>query len=148
MTFVYKTGLKFLLNCFVREIKGFYQSSLGNEVDFRDIINISPNILAKNYNLKKLRYSFIDERTLITTTLISSCHWKTLIPFCLQKKRPENPFLTLIVNYHKFEQKNKLCHPKQQKIGYLMIYDVIYSLLVLIEKLAFSTNSCKGLLYH
>ena len=22
-------------------------------------------------------------------TLISSCHWRTLVPFCLQKKRPE-----------------------------------------------------------
>ena len=39
---------RFLLNCFVREIKGFYQSSLGNEVDFKDIMNVSPNILAKN----------------------------------------------------------------------------------------------------
>ena len=36
------------LNSFVREIKGFYQRSLGNEADFRDIINVSPNILAKN----------------------------------------------------------------------------------------------------
>ena len=36
-----------LLNCFVREIKGFYQSSLGNEIDFRDIMNVSPNMLAK-----------------------------------------------------------------------------------------------------
>ena len=43
-----KLCLRFLLNCFVREIKGFYQSSLGNEVDFRDIMNVSPNILAKN----------------------------------------------------------------------------------------------------
>ena len=41
-------NFRFLLNCFVREIKGFYQSSLGNEVDYRDIINVSPNILAKN----------------------------------------------------------------------------------------------------
>ena len=40
--------LRFLLNCFVREITGFYQSSLGNEVDFRDIIKVSPNVLAKN----------------------------------------------------------------------------------------------------
>ena len=32
----------------IGEIKGFYQSSLGNEVDFRDIMNVSPNILAKN----------------------------------------------------------------------------------------------------
>ena len=45
--------------------------------------------------------------------------------------------MTLIVNYCQMVQKNKLCHPKQQQIDYLMIYDVIYSLLVLVEKLAF-----------
>ena len=27
-----------------------------------------------------------------TTALTSSCHWKTLVPFCLRKKRPENGF--------------------------------------------------------
>ena len=53
-----KPCLRFLLNYFVEEIKvqeflrkwGWFhnQSSLGNEVDFRDIMNISPNILAKN----------------------------------------------------------------------------------------------------
>ena len=32
----------------VREIKGFYQSSLENKLDSRDIVNVSPNILAKN----------------------------------------------------------------------------------------------------
>ena len=109
-----KPYLRFLLNCFVQETKDFYQGSLGNEVDFRDIMNVSPNILAKNQNFKKLRHSFVDERALITTTLISSCHWKTLVPFCLRKKRPENAFLTLIVNYRKIVQKNKLYHSKQQ----------------------------------
>ena len=39
--------LKFLLICFVREIKGFYKISLANGVDFTDIINVSPNIFAK-----------------------------------------------------------------------------------------------------
>ena len=34
-------------------------------------------------------------------------------------------------------QKNKLCHPKRKLIGYLMIYDVIYALLVFTEKEAF-----------
>ena len=68
-------------------------------------MNVSPIFLAKN---------FVDERALITTTLITSCHWKTPVPFSLQKKRPENAFLTLIVNYRKIVQKNKLCHPKQQ----------------------------------
>ena len=50
---------------------------------------------------QKLKHAFVDKRALITTTSISSCYWKTLAPFCLQKKRPENAILTLIVNYHK-----------------------------------------------
>ena len=92
-----KLCLRFLLNYFARKIKGCYQSFLGNEVDFRDIMNVSSNILA-----------------LITTTLMSSYHLKTLVPFCLRRKRPENAFLTLIVNYFKIVQKNKLCYSKQQ----------------------------------
>ena len=43
-----KLCLRFLLNCFFRKIKGFYHGSFGNEVDFRDIMNVSLNILAKN----------------------------------------------------------------------------------------------------
>ena len=26
------------------------------------------------------------------TTQVSYCHWKTLVPFCLRKERPENAF--------------------------------------------------------
>ena len=51
---------------------------------------------------------FLDERAMIKTTLMSSCHWKTLVPFYLRKKRPENALLTLTVNYRKFVQKIKL----------------------------------------
>ena len=83
---------RFLLNCFVREIKGFYQSSLGNEVDFRDIMDVSPNILAKNQNFKKLRHGFVDESVLITATLISSCHWKTLYLFACERKHLKTHF--------------------------------------------------------
>ena len=117
-----KVCLKFLLNCSVREIKDFYQSSLRNEVDFRDIMNVSPKILAKNQNFKKLRHAFVEEKTLITTMLISSSHWKSLVPFSLPSKRFENAFLTVIVNYPKIVEENKLCHSKQHRIGYLMIY--------------------------
>ena len=63
-----------LFICFARVIKGFYQSSLGNEVDFWDTMNVSPNILAKNSYFKKLRHGFVGERAMITTPLISSCH--------------------------------------------------------------------------
>ena len=65
-----KPCLRFLLICFARKIKGFYQSSLGNEFDFRDIMNVSPNILAKKFqNFKKRRQCFIDKRAQITMTL-------------------------------------------------------------------------------
>ena len=43
-----KPCVRFLFICFAWEIKGFYQSSLGIEVDFKVVINVSPNILAKN----------------------------------------------------------------------------------------------------
>ena len=33
-------------------------------------MNVSPNILAKNYDFKKIRYSFVDERPMITKNLI------------------------------------------------------------------------------
>ena len=48
-----KTCLRFLLICFAQEIKDFYQSFLGNKVDFTGIMNVSPEILAKNQNFKK-----------------------------------------------------------------------------------------------
>ena len=63
-----KPCLRFLLICFDREIKGFYQSSLGNEFDFTDIMNVSPNILAKNQNFRKLRHGFVNKRTMSTMT--------------------------------------------------------------------------------
>ena len=109
-----KPCLIFILIWFAREIKGFYQSSLGNEVGFRDIMNVSPGILAKNQNFEKLRHDSVDERALITRSLISSRPWKTFLTFCFRIKRTENAFLTLTVNYRKIVQKDKLCHPKQQ----------------------------------
>ena len=51
---------------------------------------------------------------MITATLTSSCPLKTIVPFCLREKGPENAFLTLTVNYLKIVQKNKLSHLKQQ----------------------------------
>ena len=53
---------------------------------FTDIMNISSNILAKNQNFKKLRHGFMDTRTMIAMALISSCRWKTLVPFLLMKE--------------------------------------------------------------
>ena len=78
LPFVYQTISQISFNLLYSGDKGFYQSSLGKEIDFREIINVSPNILAQNQNFKKLRNVFVDERELITTTLTSSCHWKTL----------------------------------------------------------------------
>ena len=67
-------------------------------------MNVSPNILAKIYNFKKLRHGFVDKRAMVATTLASTCHWKTLVALCSRKKRPEKVFFTLSVNYRKIVQ--------------------------------------------
>ena len=81
-------------NLFCLGDKRILSEFLVNEVDFTNTMNVSPNIVAKNKNFKKLRHGFVDERAMITTTLISPCYWKTLVPFSLRKKRLENVFHT------------------------------------------------------
>ena len=75
--------LRFLLMFLACEIKDVYQSFWRNEVAFTDIMNVFQNILAK----KKLRDNLVNERAMITATLISSDHRKTLISFCFRKKK-------------------------------------------------------------
>ena len=58
-----------------------------------------------------MRPYFVDKIVLITTTLKSSYHWKTLVPFCLRKKNPEN---AILCELSQISQKNKLCHSKQE----------------------------------
>ena len=102
------------LICFAGEVKGFYQISTKNEIDFTDVMYISLNISAQDENFKKLRH-FVDKRAVITTTLICSYHWKTLVLFCLRKTRPENIFLKLTLNCRRIIQKNNLCHAKKKQ---------------------------------
>ena len=56
-------------------------------------MNVSLNILItkkiKNKNFEKLRHGSKDEGAMIKTTLMSSCHWKTLAHFYLRQKRSE-----------------------------------------------------------
>ena len=55
-------------------------------------MNVLPKILDKNYNFRILRRGFVDERALITTMSISSCHWNNPAPFGVRTKTPENAF--------------------------------------------------------
>ena len=84
----------FFLICFAQELIDFCQTSFENKVDFRNIMNVSPNTLAKNQNFKKLRHGFADERAMITTTLISSCQWKTLTFLLAKEKTLKRAFNT------------------------------------------------------
>ena len=84
----------FFLICFAQKLIDFCQSSFENKVDFRNIMNVSPNTLAKNQNFKKLRHGFADERAMITTTLISSCQWKTLTFLLAKEKTLKRAFNT------------------------------------------------------
>ena len=102
-----KPCLRLFKICFDREITGFYQSSLGNE-----LISWTYERFPKQ-QINRLRNSFADKIEVSNMASTSSCHRKTFLPFCLRKKIPENAFLTLTVNYHKIVQKNKLYYSKQ-----------------------------------
>ena len=71
---------------------------------------VSPDILAKNQNFKKLIHTFVNEIVLKTKTLISSCPWKTLVLFSLRKKRPENAF---------FNTNSKLSQNRTEESSYV-----------------------------
>ena len=62
---------------------------------------------------QKTETGFADERALIATTLMSSYHWKTFVPFCLRKKRPEKLIFNVNSELSQIRTKNKLCHLKQ-----------------------------------
>ena len=106
-----KPCLEFISVCFSQDTKGYYQISWGNGDDFMEMMYIFLEISTQAWNFIKLRHGSVDERSMITTTLISSCHWKILVSFCLEKKRFENAFLKPTVNCCKVIQKNNFCDP-------------------------------------
>ena len=53
-----KPCLRFLLICFTREIKGFYQNSLGNEVGFTNIMNVFLKYLRWKLKFQKAETRF------------------------------------------------------------------------------------------
>ena len=106
------SGDKRLLSEFLREWGWFH----GHNERF-------PKYLGYKLKFQKSETPFADERATITRTWTFSCHWKIL--FCLRKKRPENAFVTLTVNYRKIVQKNNLCHSKQPSV-IVIYYSVLY----------------------
>ena len=59
-----------------------------------------------------MKHGFIGERALIAMILISSCYWKTLVHFCLRKKKTEKTFLTLNSELSQCCTEKKLMPPK------------------------------------
>ena len=55
---------------------------------------------------------------MITTTLVSSRHWKSLEPFYLRKKRPENTILKPAVNSRTFILKKFI--PSKATVNWLL----------------------------
>ena len=96
LSFVYKTvsQISFKLFCSgdkIIRVKN-YQSSIGNEVDFRDILNVSPDILAKNWNFKKLRQWFCRWKSTDNNDINIFLSLENPCTFLLAKNRPENAF--------------------------------------------------------
>ena len=68
-------------------MKRLYQSPLGNKVDFRDIMNVSPNILAKSWNFQKLRHGFVDEIALKKNDIDMFLLLKNVCTFLLAREK-------------------------------------------------------------
>ena len=87
-----KPYLVFLLICFAQKIKG---------LDFMrkwgwfhgHVIRFTKN-LSSRLKHQKTKIRFCRSKNNFTTTLISSCHWKTLVPFNLRKKTWKRIFKT------------------------------------------------------
>ena len=109
--------------CFAWEIKGFYQISWGNKTDFTNMICF-PKYLCPWWKFQKLRHSFVDERAMITTTLVSSCCWKTLVAFDLWKKIHEDSFQNQVWIVIKLYRKTIYAIQNNSKLTYFI--DICY----------------------
>ena len=76
----------FLLICFSWEIKGISQRSLGNEIDFRAEWTF-PQISWRKNKISKYWHVFVDERALLTTTLIFFLSLEKPCTFLLVKEK-------------------------------------------------------------
>ena len=85
LSFVYKTMFQISFKLFCSGDKRLLSEFLRKWGWFHGH-NVSPNILAKNQNFKKLRHGFVDERAMITTTLISSVTGKPMYLFACERK--------------------------------------------------------------
>ena len=97
-----KSYLRFLLICFTQEIKGFYQSSLGNEIDFIGIMNVSTRYLGYKLKFKKTETQickwksndyndiniFLSTENTCTFLLVKEKTWKSI--FNTHSKLPQN----------------------------------------------------------
>ena len=111
LSFVYKTVTQISFKLFCSGDKKILSEFLRKWGWFQGYNECFPKYLGEKFQKTETR-SCRGKST--DNNNISSCHWKILAPFCLRKKRPENAFLTLIVNYCKIVQENKLYHSKQQ----------------------------------
>ena len=117
----------------INNLENFYNSREKIINFFRDYFEMLSDV---KYDAKKNETKGIGLKILTPKHLKSTDNNDINIFMSLERKDLKIQFLTLIVSYHKIVQKNKLRHPKQQKIGFLIKY-VIYSFLVLIERLLF-----------
>ena len=106
-------SLIFILFCFGREIKGFYQSSLENEVDFRDIMNVSPNILDK-IKISKTETWFCRWKSTDNNNINIFLPLENPCTFLLAKGKTWKRIFYINSELSQNRTKNKLCHPKQQ----------------------------------
>ena len=131
LSFVYKTVSQISLNLFCSGDKRLLSEFFPKWGWFHEHNERFPNILAK-IKFSKTETCFCRWKSNDYNKNDYSCHWKTLVPFCMRKKRPENAFLTLTVDYHKIVKKKQIM-PFKTTVNWLFSDIWCYVVLCYIE---------------
>ena len=113
LSFVYKTMSQISYNLFCSGDKRLLSEFLRKWGWFHRHNEHFPKYIGWKLKFQKTETQFCRWKSTDYDNIMIPLSLESLVPFWLRKKRPENAFLTLTVNYRKIVQKNKLCHSKQ-----------------------------------
>ena len=143
LSFVYKTVSQISFKLFFfPEIKGFYLSSLGYEVDFRDIWTF-PLISWLKIKLSKTEKCFCRWKSTDNNEINIFLSLENPCAFLFAKEKTWKR-ITLIVNYRTKSYRKTNCAIQNSNELAIEWYMMLYSLgLFWLKNRHFSTNSCK-----
>ena len=112
LSFVYKTVSQISFNLFWSGDRRLLSEFLRKWGWFQGHNERFPKYLGWKLKFRKTEIRFCRQKDTDSNSINFVLSLENPCTFLLAKKRPENVFLTMVVNHRKIEQKNKLCYPE------------------------------------